>query len=225
MIGERLIPVVAYLIMFTLFYRVITFEVPSWFSSLHLVLSVFGFMEIFLNYSYCVFRDPGQYRFEGKIDYSHCAFISETSMTDSYGFNLKCKDCKHERLPRVHHCSTCKKCIVLLDHHCPWIAQCVGYGNIKQFFSFLVWTSIGILYYLIVDFQDYNQPVKIFIKNLIENYKSIFFKVINLDFSFSISHLKESYFDMIPQILPFCVACPIFGLCLVLSVVMTKDMA
>ena len=56
-----------------------------------------------------------------------------------------CKKCNKYRPLRAHHCSTCGKCIMKMDHHCPWIFNCVGYGNQKIFFLFLFYSSLGCL--------------------------------------------------------------------------------
>ncbi|CAA9988183.1 palmitoyltransferase, putative [Plasmodium knowlesi strain H] len=46
------------------------------------------------------------------------------------------------RPERAHHCRSCKKCVLKMDHHCPWIGTCVGERNLKYFFLFL---SYGLL--------------------------------------------------------------------------------
>lgn len=48
--------------------------------------------------------------------------------------------------PRAHHCSICDRCIMKMDHHCPWVGGCVGFNNHKLFLQFLVYTASGCLY-------------------------------------------------------------------------------
>lgn len=39
----------------------------------------------------------------------------------------KCKKCNSIKPPHSHHCSICKRCIAHMDHHCPWVNNCVGF--------------------------------------------------------------------------------------------------
>eukprot|EP00842_Homolaphlyctis_polyrhiza_P001545 jgi/Hompol1/2391/HPOL_002924-RA len=58
-----------------------------------------------------------------------------------------CQKCTMPKPPRAHHCSVCRRCIMKMDHHCPWIANCVGLFNHRYFFLFLVYATIGIIYF------------------------------------------------------------------------------
>lgn len=35
------------------------------------------------------------------------------------------------------------RCILKMDHHCPWINNCVGWGNHAHFISFLAFATFG----------------------------------------------------------------------------------
>ena len=52
-----------------------------------------------------------------------------------------CGLCNAPKPPRTHHCSTCKRCFLKMDHHCVWLDNCVGYGNYKFFFCLLFWAT------------------------------------------------------------------------------------
>jgi palmitoyltransferase len=50
--------------------------------------------------------------------------------------------------PRAHHCSICDRCVVKMDHHCPWVNNCVGLGNHKFFILFISYTFLSCVYSL-----------------------------------------------------------------------------
>lgn len=49
-----------------------------------------------------------------------------------------CATCKIVRPLRAKHCSTCDRCVEQFDHHCPWVSNCIGKKNKRDFLFFLL---------------------------------------------------------------------------------------
>ena len=47
-----------------------------------------------------------------------------------------CSECASWKLDRTHHCSMNNRCILKMDHFCPWIGGPLGESNIKYFIQF-----------------------------------------------------------------------------------------
>lgn len=73
-----------------------------------------------------------------------------------------CYKCHHEKPDRSHHCRACRTCILKMDHHCPWVNNCVGFYNYKYFFLFIIYTSLAsfsIVFGMMSNFvQIFDQP-------------------------------------------------------------------
>ncbi|KAG9508693.1 Histone-lysine N-methyltransferase NSD2, partial [Fragariocoptes setiger] len=53
-----------------------------------------------------------------------------------------CDRCNLIKPDRAHHCSICRICVLKMDHHCPWINNCVSFNNYKFFVLFLGYTIL-----------------------------------------------------------------------------------
>mmetsp|Transcript_66579 Transcript_66579/g.206252 ORF Transcript_66579/g.206252 Transcript_66579/m.206252 type:complete len:331 (+) Transcript_66579:173-1165(+) len=57
------------------------------------------------------------------------------------GLRRHCKWCGKYKPDRCHHCRVCKTCILKMDHHCPWVNNCVGFRNYRHFCLFLLFLA------------------------------------------------------------------------------------
>jgi len=125
---------VFYTIIFPLRYSIYTLE-----GAFHATTAFLVIFNVFFNYFYCVFTNPGQppavLRPENHVD----AEIAER-------YTRWCKRCRKPKPVFAHHCHVCDRCVTRMDHHCPWMANCVGHYNYRYFFNFMFWLWSGCMY-------------------------------------------------------------------------------
>jgi len=102
-----------------------------WVADLSILLVLLVVVETF--YFLTLFTDPG------------FAFEKQGPDAGSEGVNI-CKKCDVIKPARTHHCSICKKCVMRMDHHCPFTNCCIGLYNERFFFSWLLSLWSGNLY-------------------------------------------------------------------------------
>ena len=69
--------------------------------------------------------------------------LKQTSIErKAYGGVRMCQRCLRTKPDRCHHCSQCNSCVLKMDHHCPWVANCIGFYNYKFFLCMLFYTAV-----------------------------------------------------------------------------------
>ncbi|KYQ94013.1 hypothetical protein DLAC_04914 [Tieghemostelium lacteum] len=108
---------------------------------LDLLLSIFIVFNIYFNYYKTISTDPGSPTFptisvsdeiQEEIDLdllNPSSSSSSSSSINDHSLNITtkwkyCKKCERPKPPRCHHCKICDKCVLKMDHHCPWMANC-----------------------------------------------------------------------------------------------------
>ena len=86
-------------------------------------------ISILLNFI-CWQKDPGYVQKDPTLDF--------LDLLDQFEANCLCPDCDLIRTPRSRHCNLCNRCVDRFDHHCPWINNCVGRGNYKYFYVYVL---------------------------------------------------------------------------------------
>ncbi|EPS44756.1 hypothetical protein H072_1279 [Dactylellina haptotyla CBS 200.50] len=114
----------------------------------HLMAYIGILLYFMLNLSYTIatFSSPGT-PLETKSKYSQLPTTSLPSVTvKASGEERFCKKCQCRKPDRTHHCSTCNTCVLKMDHHCPWLANCLGIYNYKPFVLFTFYLAVFCLY-------------------------------------------------------------------------------
>ncbi|XP_071043580.1 palmitoyltransferase ZDHHC20-B isoform X2 [Parasteatoda tepidariorum] len=74
-----------------------------------------------------------------------------------------CEKCHNIKPDRAHHCSVCGVCVLKMDHHCPWVNNCVSFTNYKFFILFL---GYALLYCLFIAASSLQYFIQFWTNNL-----------------------------------------------------------
>lgn len=86
------------------------------------ILFLLAYACVWLSYGLAIFVKPGYTLGEKYED----------------GLYIECSKCHKPKPERAHHCRICKRCVLQMDHHCPWTENCVGHNNLATFLRFLL---------------------------------------------------------------------------------------
>ncbi|KAH9980081.1 DHHC palmitoyltransferase-domain-containing protein [Lactifluus volemus] len=130
-------------------YHYLTLHAPYYFVFHLLVIYTLSFLA-FSSLIACVARDPGPVPDNAKPleatategDDGGDMSLEDALLSappDDYTQPGKwCRICWRPKPERAHHCSQCGRCVLKMDHHCPWLgAKCIGFRTYPSFLHFL----------------------------------------------------------------------------------------
>lgn len=104
----------------------------------HIFLGVFVVFNVLFNYIQTIRTEAGAVPQVWLDQMQQDTDVMENlRKEDSQMWSKFCRKCKVAKPPRTHHCHICDRCVTRMDHHCPWVNNCVGYNNHRYFVLFL----------------------------------------------------------------------------------------
>ncbi|KAF8073936.1 DHHC palmitoyltransferase-domain-containing protein [Lyophyllum atratum] len=137
-------------------YHLQTLQAPLLFTT-HLILTYTLTFTAFSSLIVCVARDPGPVtataqsnRAEDEVGLTE-ALMPDIDFDNPAGW---CRKCWAPKPERTHHCSTCGRCVLKMDHHCPWLgSNCIGHRTYPAFLHFLLSITLLATYLAVLSFS------------------------------------------------------------------------
>jgi len=121
-------------------YVMVTVIILPWYGmSWHVLAYTICSILSIVSHSRAQFADPGAVPFD-------LPQIVKPEPEGEGGPARQCKWCRASKPKSAVHCSICARCVVRMDHHCPWVNNCVAMFNQKYFLLFLIYTAVCCIY-------------------------------------------------------------------------------
>ncbi|KAJ7601034.1 DHHC palmitoyltransferase-domain-containing protein [Mycena floridula] len=109
----------------------------------------------FCSFIICIARDPGPISSEESPTAEDDGEIGVQDALMSTDFDIFapgkwCRKCWAPKPERTHHCSVCDRCVLKMDHHCPWMGQCIGHRTYPAFLHFLFCVTLLSIYIAVI---------------------------------------------------------------------------
>ena len=126
------ISLICYIFYWTLYVMSVGWPWHTTHGLIHHVLFLTNVFGIVINYLHAMYHGPGYVPLEW----------TPMKATDQKYLQF-CSVCNGFKSPRAHHCRSCGRCVIKMDHHCPWINNCVGHENHATFTRFVLHAPLG----------------------------------------------------------------------------------
>ncbi|KAH8104674.1 zf-DHHC-domain-containing protein [Cristinia sonorae] len=140
-------------------YHLLLLQAPGWFA-VHFAFTYTLSFLVFSSLIVILARDPGPVpsshapdgAADDDLDITQALLSGHDDDMTSPG--KWCRKCWAPKPPRTHHCSSCGRCILKMDHHCAWLGNvCLGHRTYTSFLHFLTCTVALSAYIAVINIR------------------------------------------------------------------------